>query len=605
MSFTLVRKLRQRFKRTPTRDDSRSQLLSPSLGRDPVRPAQDNGSVHRAVSNLPVLDLCSVNELSPVQPVNSHGLIQTTALMSPVLHEPSSICPALVQQGLLGVSMGDVHAPMFSHNTVQQIDRISVHNHYGTQEPRSNERFTVIKEGDVFLQNESPINQYNQEIVREFTGTVMDSPKFIRSYYGNHGLKIFERQYQEFCSIPRIPYILQLYGLCRSPGLTALVFHDGPFMQKAINHCIKVTDPFEFCLQSYKFHQQMQSVNDMLIQHCGLRIRWNWQVAALDIRGNLIVQQFQKDDPQSARLVSRESEKIDRDILKCFETKSFTKENLLKYYEFLFVVGRGSIAWMKIWRLENFFREPFALLHPDIKFPEYVVNWNNCKLSLRQTSYVETERYEAGMELKLLPGPSIRVHMPISKILACGTRLYQFIYPLFKGSSENYHDPFTLWASQSLLLLQDATAKSDLAKLWTVLKRSGMVVCRINRVGHANQSKIQALVEDLDFDPDSERFLYLFSHLPSSLTRDEDTHFWARDKRGEHRVKNSIIEEAFGVTVHCRWGTGENKFPPQYYSVLHDIHKSCGFDPYSIDMAKYLGAPLVERVKGTSGLQEL
>ncbi|KAJ7589308.1 hypothetical protein C8J56DRAFT_1048948 [Mycena floridula] len=98
----------------------------------------------------------------------------TTAAMT----ETSNIGPMLMQ-GLRDVSMGDVNAPMFSNNHIQQIQCATVHYHYGMQESSSNGRFTVIKEGDIFLQNESLISGYRRDKIRDFMGTVMDSPKFI------------------------------------------------------------------------------------------------------------------------------------------------------------------------------------------------------------------------------------------------------------------------------------------------------------------------------------------------------------------------------------------------------------------------------------------
>ncbi|KAJ7589345.1 hypothetical protein C8J56DRAFT_1075885 [Mycena floridula] len=194
MTFAFVHKFRHQFKRAPAKD-SHLQLFSlPTVNDSQVHPAERDGSVQSS--------LCSVNELpQDLQQVNSPGSTQSTTLMNPTMPglgsttaamiETSNIGPMLMQ-GLRDVSMGDVNAPMFSNNHIQQIQRATVHYHYGTQESSSNGRFTVIKEGDIFLQNESLISGYRRDIIRDFTGTVMDSPKFIRSYYGKDGLEVLE-----------------------------------------------------------------------------------------------------------------------------------------------------------------------------------------------------------------------------------------------------------------------------------------------------------------------------------------------------------------------------------------------------------------------------
>ncbi|KAJ7574713.1 hypothetical protein C8J56DRAFT_978083 [Mycena floridula] len=36
--------------------------------------------------------------------------------------------------------------------------------------------------------------------------------------------------------------------------------------------------------------------------------------------------------------------------------------------------------------------------------------------------------------------------------------------------------------------------------------------------------------------------------------------------------------------------------PPQIYPIFWDIHKGCGFNPESTEMAEYMGYPLLEPV---------
>ncbi|KAJ7589348.1 hypothetical protein C8J56DRAFT_1025635 [Mycena floridula] len=328
----------------------------------------------------------------------------------------------------------------------------------------------------------------------------------------------------------------------RSPGITALIFHRGPDIAEAIEYCNELTDPFEFCLHSYRLVCQYKSAENMLIQHCGLRI------------STTVLYDSRKVDPRMSH------------ILKCFETKTFDKHNLLIYYGFLSLTGRGR---------------SFVLLHhPNIDLPQYAVNSDNFKIVFLG-SYEETKvTDEVKIQLTSLPGMLIRLRG--------------------NTNSKVYHDPFTVWACQAHLLLQDAT-RSSLDKLMTTIMLSASVVLEI-RPHHDLQLPTHA--ERLDPD---DRFLYLFSHPPTRMSweeMDRGNYFWATDGKGEHRIRESLIQEIFGVSVRCDWSVDWCEFPSRFYSVLHDIHIACGFNPYSTEIAEYLGVPLYVREQDASGLQE-
>ncbi|KAJ7587680.1 hypothetical protein C8J56DRAFT_890576 [Mycena floridula] len=76
------------------------------------------------------------------------------------------------------------------------------------------------------------------------------------------------------------------------------------------------------------------------------------------------------------------------------------------------------------------------------------------------------------------------------------------------------------------------------------------------------------------------------------------------DEEGQHIVDNSLMQASFGITVDWYWDIGVYHVPPQLYEILHTIHKGCGFDPYSTQVAEYLGLPLVVTDGGHSGLEE-
>ncbi|KAJ7587630.1 hypothetical protein C8J56DRAFT_942316 [Mycena floridula] len=80
--------------------------------------------------------------------------------------------------------------------------------------------------------------------------------------------------------------------------------------------------------------------------------------------------------------------------------------------------------------------------------------------------------------------------------------------------------------------------------------------------------------------------------------------YWSEDEAGQNIIEDSLIQAAFGITVHCDWETYLYGIPPQYYQILQTIHEGCGFDPYSTQVAEYLGLPLVVTDGGHSGLEE-
>ncbi|KAJ7572931.1 hypothetical protein C8J56DRAFT_1067274 [Mycena floridula] len=635
MQTLIVRKVRDKFHRKPAKQDSQSQLLSPAASHSHVQPAQDDrdaSSQGASGGNSLAEGLSSVNELDLLLSAESYESVQSPgALVNTTMLElavgsstatgmtgPSnSIGPALVQ-GLQGVSMGDVNAPMFSNNNIQQIDRAIVQNYYGTQEVTSDGRFTVIREGDIFLQHElcschHPFDRYhdNQVATRDFTGTVKDSPKLIWSYYGEQKLENFEEDYQIFRSVPRHPHILQLYGVCKSPGLTALVFHGVMPHAYAVYYCDNLTDPFEFCLQTYKLARQRPIE---ILGQSGLGTGYTWRACPIDMKGNILLQHFDSNPKyRLRRLVHRDlpfPEFIDIDprILKHFETKSFTKENLLKYYDFLFHAPGESHIYPSTLSIHPLFWELFSFGHPEMELPRYLVHGHDCKLVFNSVSHDETRTYESGIVLTLLPDMSIRFQVPISRLKNTTVTISERLYLLHKGASQTYHIPFVIWASQAHHLLQDATNKSSLGEMYASITHHIYLYCRINlkHINNQYKPKLRQLADDLDIDSD---FLYLFHNFDGSqahgLSESKGQYpFWAKDQKGEHRVADSIIQDVFGVTVYWNWGVEESEFPRQYYSVLHDIHKACRFDPYSTGVADYLGVPLLKQMDEISGLKE-
>ncbi|KAJ7587736.1 hypothetical protein C8J56DRAFT_1026442 [Mycena floridula] len=80
--------------------------------------------------------------------------------------------------------------------------------------------------------------------------------------------------------------------------------------------------------------------------------------------------------------------------------------------------------------------------------------------------------------------------------------------------------------------------------------------------------------------------------------------YWSQDEEGQHIIEDSLIQASFGITVDWYWDIEVYHVPPQLYEILHTIHEGCGFDPYSTQVAEYLGLPLVVTDGAHSRLEE-
>ncbi|KAJ7587601.1 hypothetical protein C8J56DRAFT_1081892 [Mycena floridula] len=83
-----------------------------------------------------------------------------------------------------------------------------------------------------------------------------------------------------------------------------------------------------------------------------------------------------------------------------------------------------------------------------------------------------------------------------------------------------------------------------------------------------------------------------------------DNIYWLRDEEEQHIIEDSLIQAAFGINVDWDWDPLVYQIPHQYYEILRKIHEACGFDPYSTQVADYLGLPLLVIDNGYSGLEE-
>ncbi|KAJ7587703.1 hypothetical protein C8J56DRAFT_1050945 [Mycena floridula] len=269
-----------------------------------------------------------------------------------------------------------------------------------------------------------------------------------------------------------------------------------------------------------------------------------------------------------------------------FETSTFIKEDLLAYYKFLFemvflsVYHDTSTATLPS-PLDK--AAPFQLSHPEINLPVYSIpGWT------KVVNGMDTTVKETGIVLTLLPNMTIRCCILTPQI---ATFSISETIPRFQQDDEAL---FAAWACQANYLIHDLPInimdlKTELFGKW------------IGFICHAQS------IQDWNKDPESSgvnklrdtKYVYLFCPLRSA-----GNIYWSEDEAGQNIIEDSLIQAAFGITIGWHWHIYACDIPPQYYEILRTIHKGCGFDPYSTQVAEYLGLPVAMIARGHSELQE-
>ncbi|KAJ7587626.1 hypothetical protein C8J56DRAFT_80528 [Mycena floridula] len=283
---------------------------------------------------------------------------------------------------------------MMSNNQVN-INNI-IKNYYGLQANFEDSDFAMLRVGDIYLEEE--IERYldeNNVWRTRYKGQIMASASSmsIWSYRGERAEEELERAYQVYASLPRHPNILQLYGICRSPHLTALVFHGAPHLIFRWEY-YKLLPSSQWIPHYIKLHRQHESVHSMLEAH-NLR-GYPLEVSDVDEAGKLVIAHFisgPRDDPP-----------FDPQIWMAFETNTFIKEDLLAYYKFLFDMIDWS-TWLPTSTLLSPFDKaaPFQLSHPEMNLLVYSLPvWN------KVVNEMDITVQQTGIVLTLLPNMTIR-----------------------------------------------------------------------------------------------------------------------------------------------------------------------------------------------------
>ncbi|KAJ7587521.1 hypothetical protein C8J56DRAFT_1081820 [Mycena floridula] len=263
----------------------------------------------------------------------------------------------------------------------------------------------VLGVGDIYLgeEIESYLNENNVWRTRYKDEVMASSTRNISiwRYRGEGAAEVLEKTYKRYASLPRFyglshcrhQNILQLYGICRSPHFTALVFHGAPYFMDRRDY-----------YESFPSSQ--------------------WMTHYLKLAHNL------------------------GGICRTIETNTFIKEDLLDYYKFLF----GMMFVEPVYHpptLPSPLNQaaPFQLSHPEMNLPVYSLpGWDKFVFAVNG---MDTTVDEAGIMLTLLPNMTIRCCIPAAQIATL--RIFQEIQ-LFGQTNMSL---FATWACQANHFIHD------------------------------------------------------------------------------------------------------------------------------------------------------
>ncbi|KAJ7587705.1 hypothetical protein C8J56DRAFT_1050946 [Mycena floridula] len=326
-----------------------------------------------------------------------------------------------------------------------------------------------------------------------------------------------------------------------------------------------------------KLHQQHESAHSMLKAH---HLRgWRLALSDVDETGKLPVARFFPG--------SRDNSAFDPRICRAFETNTFIKEDLLAYYKFLF-----DMMFLSFYRHTSTLPSPldkaapFQLSHPETNLPVYSLpSWNKFVFAVNGT---DTTVEDTGIRLTLLPNMTIRCCIPTPQIPTFS------ISERIRLSKQSGTTLFATWACQANCLIHGLPINiMDLqTELWLTRPWIECAAEPINgwRKDTASPAAHKLLEREM---------LHLFYPWNSM-----GNVYWSQDEQGQDIIEDSLIQATFGITIPYYWDALVYPIPPQFYQILRTIHQACGFDPYSTEVAEYLGLPLAVADSGHLGLEE-
>ncbi|KAJ7577713.1 hypothetical protein C8J56DRAFT_365886 [Mycena floridula] len=158
-------------------------------------------------------------------------------------------------------------------------------------------------------------------------------------------------------------------------------------------------------------------------------------------------------------------------------------------------------------------------------------------------------------------------------------------------SDQGSPSPFSIWVSQAQHIIHAQGINSS--RVQTVIPYTTIMRLHCSHRKSANQSNRTHPLMEHDM-------IHLFIDCglrPCSWC-------WSADPSGQKAIPHQDVEDAFGLQIDISTLMWHLNVPPQLYSILQQIHEACGFNPDSMEMAEYLGYPLLEPVLETNYIFE-
>ncbi|KAJ7582240.1 hypothetical protein C8J56DRAFT_245473 [Mycena floridula] len=185
-----------------------------------------------------------------------------------------------------------------------------------------------------------------------------------------------------------------------------------------------------------------------------------------------------------------------------------------------------------------------------------------------------------------MPDMSVRCTIPTSDLI--GPKFNQFLgFEVQSSASGMTPTPifpiFNLWASQVHHLIRQMEI-NDIG-VQTTIPQEIFIDCRAApRMTGGSAGAAHGLL------------LYPLLYLWIQCTPSGTAWWWSADSEGQTTISATEIEDTFDISLDIKIYMWEYHIPQQIYPILWDIHKACGFNPDSTEMAEYLEYPLLEPI---------
>ncbi|KAJ7574704.1 hypothetical protein C8J56DRAFT_1172610 [Mycena floridula] len=484
--------------------------------------------------------------------------------------------PGAFTPSLNGANIGTIHGSLFSHNQIH-------HHHHHHPQADDDADYAEIKVREIILETELRSGDIHHDLqsdgtlvevgrIRKYIGRLFQHPHGSMLIHKYEGLATTDwKRHFDVLSAVRHPNIIQLYGLCRSSNFTALAFHNAQ-RNGVFEYHLSLSGP-SFVTYLADVIDQLQA--NILVPPCCLKLT-RIQSAAnallghslkpytshilhhnVDYAGQPVVDTFEPArgpfTPYFAPMAFASDLKA---LASIFKDQLLTRSSLVEYYDLL---GLGcSVHGRSLSAIKN-----VSITHKGI-------TTKLCPL-LPYLVRLRWDSQQIPLKLEFI-SDMLRWTFPISQVQDFSDDMLIEVQTQ-KSSGHGSSPLFRVWASQIHHIIQKM--KMDPSEVLTVMPYFIDFQC-----GAIKPST------PLPYD-----CLYLWHDLNHP---DRKNHWWSTDPEGQISVSTTVVEGASDIRFHVF--PISYHIPQQIYTILWDIHKACGFDPESTEMAEYLGYPLLQPI---------